>query len=214
MNPLRTFTVVMAHAEAQQTFDRHLQYWQRNGSMRMVMCPADSIIRTDYPVLAIGRKSHHGAMANHRFKELLGHLLMLDFDRFIIHEYDSLCVDDVPALDSVRFWGNVWTNTEPHRFMSSHYFHPPLIIPKDSLARLVWSLIQIPDEAELGFWDRLIGLAVDRSNVAFGSYDRIGFSRNTIEPGDIPAAVAARKAGATMFHGVKTEEVLNAIVSA
>lgn len=215
MNNLRTCTVVMAHGKAQGTFDRHLPYWERNGSLRFIVCPADDLIRTKHPVLAIGRSSHHNAAANARFKELFHVLGMMDFDYFWIHEYDSICVDpEPPDLDPKKLWGNLWHNTEPKRFTGRQFFHQPLFLPREILGILLMHMERIPDASEEGFQDRFLGLAVDLAGVPFAGYENLGFSRNTIEPEHLRDAVAARKAGATLFHGIKSAMVLDAIVRA
>lgn len=215
MNSLRTCTVVMAHGKAQGTFDRHLPYWQRNGSFWFVACPADDMVRTTYPVLGIGRTSHHNAAANQRFRELFHILARMDFDQFWIHEYDSLCVDvEPPTLDPHKLWGNLWRNTEPKRFTGKQFFHQPLFMSREILQRLSLRMERIPDSAEEGFQDRFLGLAVDLAGVPFAGYEKLGFSRNTIEPEHLRDAVAARKAGATLFHGIKSAMVLDAIVRA
>lgn len=207
--------VVMAHADAQHIFNRHWPYWAKFGCPILVMCPKDSIVDTTAPVLAIGKKSHHDAMANRRFRELLIHLETTMHNEWLILESDAICLckDEIPLGFCGSITGNRFENTEPHRFKGSCYLHPPIAFSRDILERLIAGMKFVSDEDEEGFYDRWLGLLCDRSKVPATGWGKEGFSRNTIEVGDISAAVAARKAGACMFHGVKSDAVLKAITS-
>lgn len=208
--------IIMAHKEAQATFDRHLPLWERNGKSIMVFCPIDSIVSTALPVIAYGRSSHHDAMANRRFQWLLKFLKdHTAADWYIIHEYDSFCACwDVPRFEAGKLWANAWENNDRRKFTESNFFHPPLMMDRGVLVAVADAVNRLPDTAQHGFWDRLLGLAVDQSSIPWSGYGPLGFSRNTIEPSDIPGAVSAKRAGAVLFHGVKTPQAMNAILDA
>jgi hypothetical protein len=208
---MKTLLTVMAHAEAQDTFDRHRMYWERHGFQVVVMCPIDSVVRTNHPLITIGRKSHHDAEANRRFKALLADLSKTSYDRFVIHEYDSLCFQDMhPQFNPDGVWSNLFTDDDP-KWQGHHFLHPPLVMSREILTRVVETSRSVPDGVEHGFWDRMLGFICERGSIPMHGYGERGFSKNTILPSDIPAAVAARKAGAIMFHGVKSIEVLKAL---
>lgn len=210
---MKTLSVIMGHADAQATFDRHLPLWKSNGTDLMVMCPQDAVLQTDIPVLALGRKGHHSAMANWRFRQLLEFLTRLRYDWFVVHEYDSICVSpEIPPCPVTAISANLFTADQPE-FKGHHFLHPPLQLGPDVLWRILDAMRKLPDDSERGFWDRLIGYACELADVAMVPYGKLGFSKNTIHPEDIPAAVDARKKGAVMYHGVKTEQVLRALTT-
>lgn len=218
---MKTLLTVMAHADAQHIFDRHFQYWNTGDHHVMVMCPQDSMVRSFVPVLGIGTKCHHGPASIARFRRLLHFLCETDYDWFIIHEYDSI---ELPTRNGVlhyadpdkhwhRIYSNLFTADQP-QFKGHHFLHPPLSMSKGVLKRIAQEGCHVGDDAEQSFWDRWLGLVCEQAGVEMKGYDDNGFSRNTIEQHDIPAAVAARRAGATMFHGVKSGEVLRQLVEA
>lgn len=207
--------VIMGHGKAQSVFDRHVPLWCENDSPTLVFCPGDDVVKTHWPVLSIGTSSHHDENANRRFKRLLQFMEKLSFDEFVIFEYDSFCLSNsIPESPCGKISGNYWKNNDPDRFKGSHWLHMPLAFSKDILERINKAAQGIPDSAEEGFMDRWLGLVCDVAGIQPAGWGKDGFSRNTIEPWDIPEAVAARKAGAFLFHGVKTEAALKAILNA
>lgn len=212
---MNRLTVIMAHAEAQHIFDRHLRYWESESTDLLVMCPQDSVVWTNHPVLAIGRKGHHGPESIVRFHQLLDFLRQMRHDWFVIHEYDSLFLptNDVrafPVPTDVAIHSNLFNISEQVGFKGHHFLHPPLCFSRKTLERMVAGCYKTPD-IEAGFWDRHIGLVCEMWDIPMQGYERLGYSRNTIEPYHIPEAVAARQNGAVCFHGVKSDAVLRAI---
>lgn len=212
-----TLTVIMTHSKVQDTFDRHLPHWLRVSPREdiLVAMPSGDTMHTDLMVTICGANQHNGPEVNRKVKQLFRFMEKFERGRFVFHEYDSLILaPEIPNLDDSMLWGNRFVNNGEKRFKGSQYFHPPITMSKAVLAYLNKVLDGIPDEAELGFWDRLIGYACDVGQLAASGYEQLGFARNTVEPRMIPEAVAARKAGAVFFHGVKSEAALNAILNA
>lgn len=208
----------MAHGdpEAQATFDRHLPYWRAHGFPLFVACPTDSVVNTGIPMFTIGRRSHHDAMANYRFRKTLEFLATVPSDWFVIHEYDSLCLEPVIPIilfEHGRIMGNVFQNNDPN-FEGSQFIHPPLLMDRETLLKIVSVGQDVPDEAEHGFWDRWLGLVCDRGGIEVCGYGNLGFSRNTIEAVDYSIARARVRDGAVMIHGVKTAKVLQGLQEA
>lgn len=203
----------MAHAAAQNLVDRHIQIWESQGGTLMFFCPGDAVVKTEYPVIAYGRKSHHDAMANRRFKWLFAFLARYTLaDWYLIDEGDSFCaIPQIPDLQSGCLWATAWKNDDP-KFIGKHFLHPPLYMDRDTLLKANDALQKLPDESELGFWDRMLGLACDRYQVEWRGYLSLSFSRNTIEDTDIDAAVAAKRQGAVFFHGVKSRKAFEALM--
>lgn len=213
-----TLVVVMAHAEAQATYDRHYRFWKAHDCDMLVVCPQDSVVQTKEQVLAIGRRSHHGEEANARFLSMLSFLEAMDYFDFIVHEYDSLCIDPDAAEEfplthgsNPKLRGNRWDNTEPNRFHGKHYFHPPLSFGKEVLKQLNQAALKVHPRDEEGFWDRLVGWMADIAGLETGTWGDNGFSRNTIEPEHLLGAVSARRNGAVWLHGIKDARTLHAL---
>jgi hypothetical protein len=208
----------MAHGEprAQITFDRHLPFWRQHEVPIFVVCPSDLQVRTGLQLVPIGKRQHHGAMANSRMRLLLKWLGQSTKSQWvIIHEYDSLCLSEVPGAiwEKNVLWANVFPNND-RNFKGRFYFHPPLLIPREILTGICRSVSLVSDDAEHGFWDRWLGLVCQIAAIPFQTYGTYGFSRNTIQPHDLPEAILAIRAGARMIHGIKDPQVLAALDAA
>lgn len=205
---MSALVTIMAHGEphAVQTFYRHLPFWRAHGFPLLVMCPEDSQVPAapNLPVLAIGKRSHHDAEANLRFRTLLMLLAQTQYDRHIIYEYDSLCLS--PELPSIErgVWGNVFKEENPKPpFQSPFYIHPPLIVDDRTLTRLVEHQGYVTDDAEGGFWDRWLGALCLAARVKPKTLGDHGYSKNTIESRHLAEACAMAAEGTSLFHGVK-----------
>jgi hypothetical protein len=206
-----TLIIIMGHAEIQATFDRHLPLWEKHGCPLLVVCPVDSILSTKWPVLAMEKSSHNGPHINRKFRRILEFCQTMRYDRFVFMEYDALCIGCIPTPGG-HITGNLFTSDQKE-FQGHYFLHPPICFDQKALEPLVKFAKTVPDETD-GFWDRYLGYLCEYGKVPFVGYEWLGFARNTIEPHMIPDAVAARKAGAVFFHGVKTEAVLNALLNA
>lgn len=211
-HPSQSLVIIMAHREAEATCRRHLPLWQSHNCDMIFYCPLNSIVNVGYPVLAHGLASHHDTMANERFLKLLCLLEKTIYNQFIIYEYDAMSLRS--DLSSFRkpdvLYGNVFRDNRPEReFIGTTFVHPPLIFGRTALRRMLD--VQISPSLEHGFWDRLLGLMIERAEIQ--TFDFLaaghGFARNTIEPPEYATARNAARAGAYLFHGVKTEECLN-----
>lgn len=221
----RHLLVVMAHAGAQETFTRHYPEWRKHPDTDiLVFVPAaDRITLTpdDKPlphVVGFGKAQHHGAEAIRRFRWLLQ--LMADqtqYHAFTLHEYDSFSLDsNVGPFIGNALTGLVYRDDRPDSgFKGTTFIHPPLCMSRGCLQKIVWAMAAVPDEAEHGFWDRWIGLVCERGYIPLHNLLKsgLGFSRNTIEDTDIPAAGEAVRNGARLLHGVKSKECYDAVTS-
>jgi hypothetical protein len=211
----------MAHGGVEATVARHLPYWQKYVDDVMFFCPNDKILHLpeSREVVAVIPEpaSHHDATANRRFKRVLQMLLCTakNYDRFILHEYDSLHLG--PPIFAEGYLGaNAYDCPYPTGGFLAHIFtHPPLTMETDVLIRLSAAVDLLPDDCENGFWDRMVGLACERNGIPIYDFmsHRQGFSKNTIEPGDIFEASAAILFGAVCIHGVKDANTLSRILT-
>jgi hypothetical protein len=214
-------TVVLAHREAQETFDRHLPYWKAWTDKILVVTPEDSQIQTSEMQISHGKACHVGEEAVKRMRWMFRWLEGTDFNEFLVHEYDSIAFDRPPIFNDQEYesayaiQGN-WFHTEDKKDWASRSFaHPPLAFRKSGLHALVAAIGQIPDHAERGAWDRWIGLATERHGI--GQYNYCGngsswYSANTIHEDKYPELARAVRNGARFFHGVKAESCLKVIL--
>lgn len=137
-------------------------------------------------------------------------------DWFALFEYDAICLSpklpDWLYVDGI--WGNVHHETNHSDFLGSRYLHPPLFLGRAALEKIVETGDKYPQHFERNYWDRWIGLICELGGVTIHGYGKYGFSHNTIEPEHIPGAVEAARFGCLLFHGIKTQECLDAIVNA
>lgn len=220
---MKTLLCVMAHREAQATFDRHLGLWRAHGYPILVMCPTDSPVQTGIQTVLVGKRGHHSDGANARFRTFLKTLLDLEqYDSFFIHEYDSVCLcPKVPevVLRNRYLWCNRFKNdfADP-KFIGTQFLHPPFFMTREVIHAVLKTVGReaIEDHAEHNFYDRWLGLVADKACGTFlpQGYDRLGYSQNTILPAHMDEAKQAVREGARFIHGVKTETVLEGLLGA
>jgi hypothetical protein len=223
VTPEGTIVFVMAHKDAQATFDRHVPFWNAHKRDVRVFCPVRCEVNTYHRLTSWGSKCHHGPVANARFRIMLTTMWgsPTTSNHFLFYEYDSLCLDpgfspfdsETPGKPFIA--GNIFSNNDP-RFKGSLFVHPPLAFNRQGLQAILsrCGAGKLSDAAELGFWDRWLGLACNLAGVAPHDWGKSGFSRNTIEPPHVEEAVLAVARGAVMVHGVKDAGVLNQLITA
>lgn len=224
----------MSHREAFDTWERHRPYYESHGHDIIVYSPVDSVCPpSGHLGILYGNRGHHSPEANRRFKRLISFLATTVYDRFVVHEYDSLCLTPTvprffewdhsgqtigggPAKDWDRpfLCANVFRDNRPDRgFVGTTFCHPPLIFTRVGLHIINTHLQQLADDCESGFWDRMLGLACENAGIEPMDFMKhgLGFARNTVEVSDLADAHDAAAAGAIMFHGIKSELALRAI---
>jgi hypothetical protein len=219
---MRTLITVMAHREAQDTFNRHFPFWWNLGHDMLVACPERQGVAlpemrggTGKRLLTtfnVGKAEHHGVQSILRFRAILEQMSGAGYDRYAFFEYDALCLaNDLPPMfaDVV---GNVFTdsNTESG-FVGGMFVHPPIMFTAPALEWLVKIMeTQMSLADEKSVWDRWIGLALKKSNLTVGDLiqNGRGYSMNTIPPEKHEELFLAIRNGAVLVHGVKTPECL------
>jgi hypothetical protein len=221
---MRNLVVVHAHQGTEQRIKRHEEYWHRDvrGSNQsgtiLVVSPTDSPVTYHGSRLCFGEQGHHGPSSIARFKSVWRMLTALtgDFKQIIIHEYDSFIArrttpDGVTDyLLGSDFRANEFISNTPG-FDSHVFYHAPWIMTPHALKRICDALDYIPNDAEGGNFDRVLGLAIANSGINVEPFHEEGFSKNTIEPAHYEELRAAIKGGAFAFHGVKSAECFNII---
>jgi len=209
-----TIHIIMAHGSAQETFQRHLPVWERNGLPITVVCPSDNPVQTNHALTKIGTRQHHGVAAIERFIKIIDLGVRSGFPYILFDEYDSMAFELPFHLKTTPgLHGFVWTDGNPaNGFVGKHFIHPPLFMDNDTASGIIEAAIKLASlGTEQGFWDRWIGMICEKGNIPFHTTEKHHFSRNTIEQGHIGLLSEALTNGATWFHGVKSEPVFNMI---
>lgn len=218
---MTTLQVICAYSGAQETFDRHLPIWKANVADTIVVCPQGSGInprRMDQ--YYVGLKGHNGAVAMQRYLNLLTLLGSREFcacELIVIQDYDSLCLSaDIPIPEHPIAGVLKRSNDLKTKFKGDFYIHPPNMFTREGLELVLKHAPQLPPESEGGFFDRWIGYLCQLNNIPVTDWNAVGlgYSRNTIDDAHLKEACDYARKGCVMFHGVKTEECLNAIQEA
>lgn len=207
--------LVMAHRDAQPTFDRHKHLWEKNGYPIIVICPEDNPVSTNHALIKIGSRQHHGKQAVDRFVKVINIGVEAGYPFILFDEYDSFCLEIPIKLMSMKgVHGFVWRDGDPKNGYKGNYFiHPPLLIDLESAVQIVQAsetLRHMGDEK--GFWDRWLGMVCEKQGIPMNTTEKFHFTRNTIEQGHFGLLAESLKSGAKWFHGVKSKEAYNMIM--
>lgn len=210
----------MAHKDAQDTFNRHFQFWQKLGDDIMVVYPSDA--KVDLPErgrcipLEVGKASHTGIQSIVRFRTVLEQMNGAGYDRCAFFEYDAICLGGLPE-QRAPIMAPVFRDNGPNRgFIGTMFCHPPLIFSRHGLAVLCEEIKQMPMTAEGSVWDRWFGLAVERTGLPVFDLLEAGlaFAENTIHPARYADLAKAVRNGCHVFHGIKSPETLQVVLNA
>ncbi len=205
---MKVLQIISAHAEAQEVFDRHVPIWANNEAETLVYCPAESVVKTHLPVISFGAKGHHGDAVLYRYLWLMRFMARLDYDTFVIQEYDSFCLNR-EIMTPPHYFGigaNVFKASNPQPpFKGNSYLHYPLVIQCGIIKQVVHAM-ECSGSTEGGFFDRALGFCCQTMGLSVFDWGEYGWSENTIVDGSV---IPQR---AVMIHGVKTKEVYDAIL--
>lgn len=218
---MNVMTVVMAHPDAAETYARNRHLWEHHRTPVLTYTTADPHhIRFPREVLAFGHAEHHGPASLDRFRYLMRSLSNIAEERgieyFLINEYDSFCLSPVlpPMLFADCIWGNLHHEQPGTRFISTTFLIPPLFASARIIKRIADGCDKHRDVECEGFWDRWLGYVCEQEEIPMMPFGPMGFAVNTIGDAELPSAIEAVKLGASMIHGVKSENVLLALENA
>lgn len=215
---MKTLITIMAHAGAQDVFERHFPYWQehvKEGAELLFIFPEGQAIRgIGHAYLEIGRAQHDGTQAILRFRSILEHISQLTYDQFTFLEYDSFILGTLP-INHHEFCGNLFFDSNPE-WAGRSFIHPPFMVDNHALRRIVTEIKRMPLDIERGMWDRMLGLATERADILRKSWIQsgYGYSQNTIHEAHFPDLHRAILKGGHAIHGVKDEACLKVIQNA
>lgn len=214
---MKTVITIMAHKEAQSTFDRHLPHWARMCGPKddmLVAFPSNSKVMVPQGAqgLEVGLAAHTGVQSIIRMKTILEHLAGMNADRYVFFEYDSICLGkELPDLSTHHVACPVFTDDGLERgFLGKMFCHPPIMFSGHGMQTVAkqWSLMS--NDAEKSVWDRYFGRACELAGIQPFNMLAAGlaYSHNTIHPQHYESMEGAIRRGAVFIHGIKDEETL------
>lgn len=232
MQPCKTLGIVLAHGAAKETVLRHLPYWFKVCGTILLVTPVGQKLQLnlenviEYEMVVDG--GSYSTLTNQRTFLALDCALNLyresPYEYFILFEYDSLCwgpIPDAAVPPPGAMSGIVWPNEKvtpiPGKpFKGNFYLHFPHIYSAEGLALTVKAMKHLVSmDAEWGYTDRYIGLAVERAKVPVVDTRKMGlaYSYENISkhPDRVLGCIEAVKKGAIFTHGIKDKESLDLI---
>lgn len=201
-------------AMTQAIFDRHLPFWEHHGWPIIVITPKTKPLDTTHERIFCGDHGHSGANAYSRVHCLLKLLSERRYRFAIIHEYDSICLDQSPRM-RIGLCGNVWPNYDPSRFMTLRYANPPWTLDRRSAVAMWEAMNRWPDVEEEGFNDRLLPALAEIAGVPMLGFNNEGYSNDTLLERDRDMLeFRIKRKRACWIHGIKTEAALNVVLKA
>lgn len=212
-------TVVMTHSEAADTTARHRFFWEKTSDRLVYTYPKNGgPIPAGVEQVEIGEMEHHGPVSRDRIIQILTWAaVQKDWDFFTLHEYDSIALSIPKRALPAPGWmaGTVYANNKPEVFSGPFYIHYPHIYTRHALLKILAQMLlsrAVVDLPEDTNWsDRYIGWAAWRAGVQVLNHKSAGlsYSKNTILPEHSEALKRAVTRGVVLFHGIKTQEILD-----
>jgi hypothetical protein len=206
--------VINAWAGGQAIFDRLMPFWKAHGLPIIVVCPSNSKVKTTLPIFEAGPAGQAGPNTFTRWKNELKFLRTLDYDGYVIFEYDSVCLDrGLIVKPGLRGIGA----DSQEAYMASYYVIPPWTLDRESLNKLCHAAIDHPEIYENGHDDRLLCAWALAAGVPILDHDRPFHAPGggaTIVPEQYEALRIAVENGAVWIHGLKSQDALDVAVKA
>lgn len=212
-NTLLTIFNVAAEDDICRTM---LPYWERSGATLLFSSPYDARSQLDYVLhyhagRAVTREKASWWYYQSRVLETMKAVMELPFKRFIFTQYDSLCLDRLPA-DLPPCTMHVSPNGDD-RFKARTYVHPPWCFNREVLEKFVVEADRHPIASEYGVMDRWMAWLLEQAGIAVVPSNPWSWSANSIDKpylvADCRTAIAR---GATFIHGCKNLDQLGQIL--
>lgn len=201
-----TLLIVLAHQQVQGIFNHHLPLWERMGMDLVVLTPKDAPI-VHRNRLMMGKAGYADPNMAERAWRLLQFCSTLNYDGYVICEYDSFCLSkSVPLISG--FNGIYVRSTDPPgRFIADAYLLPPWTIDRDTASRMLNVAVRSSYIYEGGWTDRLFAAWAQRAGIGLGGLRGFGADTIRMDRHEEQLNDALRK-GAKWIHGVKDDAAL------
>lgn len=220
--------VVLAHGKARDTVIRHMPYWLKTCAKLLVVTPIGQPLNLNNPdvteVQLVEDGGSYSTSTNQRCFEALKAGYQFGTPFVMLFEYDSLCWGPIPSR-AIPEHGSMaaiyWRNESrspiyPKTFKGNFYLHFPHLYTRLGL-ELVLGTIEnsVPMDAEHGYTDRFLGLAVERSGIPVlnwtGQSLSYSFEDITSHGARIDGCIHAVQNGVLFSHGIKSQSGLEKI---
>ncbi len=215
--------VVLAHGKVADVVKRHLPVWKQWSAPVIFFTPIDDPLPEDMGLeqYSRGKSKAYSADTNIRCRAALQFAAKTRAHYVLLCEYDSLVFGDIPhncipypidAQSRNAVAAPMFHNGDP-KFKGKTYLHFPQLYSMTGVQAVVAEMESIPADAEHGFTDRYVGLAVEQARTQVIDLNPTGFvyTQNEIDAKKLPEALEAYKKGARWSHGIKTAEVFSAL---
>lgn len=219
-----TLGIVLSHGGAADACRRHEPLWRKNCAELFYFTPTDSPLERKPAELtlayqySLGESKAYSPDTNLRCREALRFAAMTYYEYILLIEWDSLIFAPIPEKYLPKQDGvaaPVFHNVDP-KFKGKFYLHFPQLFTRAGAQATVSAMDSLPLEAEFGFTDRYVGLAVEKAGIPVLDLNPTGFvcTHNEIDDKKLPDVLEQYKKGARWSHGVKSEKTLKALQKA
>jgi len=208
--------IVLTHAEAKETTERHMSFWRNHGFPIWMISPTDHPLALpgDHQTFHLGLDSYAGARKAQKIVAILKMFCASQYAHAVWFEYDSICLHQTISPAS-GLWGCLAQNTEPLRFISPRYAVPPLVFDRASAKAMLAAHARYPEILEGGFDDRFLSGLAHISGVPISGNLPGTYAQNTITKRDYePLRDAIIKHDAAWIHGLKDKDSLDVALDA
>lgn len=206
--------VINGYGGMQETFDRHMPFWQSHGLPILVNTPANDPLTSKHPRIVFGYSSYCGPYTPPRWINLFNELVKKPHSHFVIFEYDSLCL--LKKIKPTNGWrGIACHNSDFRKFLSGRYAMAPWVVDKQSLFLMLSAFNRYPDCLEHGSDDRFCAALAMIAGVPILNHTEGVFTDNTIMPSRFPElAHCIEHHDVRWIHGVKCQGCVDTIMKA
>jgi len=215
--------IVLAHGKVADVVKRHLPVWQQWSAPVIFFTPTDDPLPESLGLeqYSRGKSKAYSADTNIRCRAALQYAAKTRAHYVLLCEYDSLVFGNIPhqhiPYPTDRSSRNAVAAPMFHnadsKFRGKTYLHFPQLYSMTAVQAVVAEMESMPADAEHGFTDRYVGLAVERAHTQVIDLNPTGFvyTQNEIDKAKLPEALAAYAKGARWSHGIKSAEVFSAL---
>lgn len=215
----RFVLAVQTYPGGNDTLTRHVPYFEKSGASRLVAITTtdgNCSVPEGWQEVAIGENKY--IAADHLPRRLLG---ILEWFVKQPEEHIAICEYDNVLLKPIKPWKGtclVPAGGKLPNAKASTFFHCPFLLDRESCIRLIPQMHGIIAEGGCdgpeASPDVFLSYAIDRAGIEVNTKHFTMFTRNTIlNPEDVKIANEYRREGVDAIHGIKSREVLEAVLA-
>lgn len=195
-----------------------LPYWRLSGCDLLFSSPLNSpsklngVDHVNFGKKLTGRKEDWH-FYQERCLDTFKYVLTLPYQGIWFNQYDSFFLGRLPELNETDCIAHCMGNKQPP-YKASIFTHPPWGYGRKTLQRLVDACAKYDlSTLEDGAMDRAFALVMEENGIKVSPSNDWSFSCNSLDSNDwIAQGRQAVKDGKIAFHGIKTAQMLNALL--